>query len=116
MKYNPDLHHRRSIRLQGYDYINTGAYFVTVCCRNRECLFGKIVSEKMILNEYGKIAYNELTKTLEIRPNVKLGEFVVMPNHIHVIIRIMEKHTTDGKNTLGGVYVKNVRQCINLAA
>ena len=46
MKYKPDIHHRRSIRLQGYDYSQAGAYFVTICAQNRECLFGKIVDRK----------------------------------------------------------------------
>ncbi|MDR0516529.1 MAG: hypothetical protein LBH25_05730 [Fibromonadaceae bacterium] len=91
MKYNPDLHHRRSIRLRDHDYANAGAYFVTVCCQNRECLFGEIINGKMILNEYGEIAHNELAKTPEMRTNVELCEFVVMPNHIHAIVRITEK-------------------------
>jgi REP element-mobilizing transposase RayT len=106
MKYNPDCHHRRSIRLQGYDYTNTGAYFVTVCCKNREHLFGKIVSGEMLLNEYGEIAHDELAKTPQIRPNVKLREFVVMPNHIHAIIQITEylgNNNGDGGVCDGGV-------------
>ena len=48
MVYNPELHHRRSIRLQGYDYAITGAYFVTICTQGRECLFGEVVSGVMI--------------------------------------------------------------------
>ena len=88
MPYNPDIHHRRSIRLKGYDYSQEGLYFVTICVQNRHCLFGRIADKEMILNEYGKIAYDEWFKTPNIRSNVQLDAFVVMPNHIHGIIVI----------------------------
>jgi putative transposase len=58
-KFNPAIHHRRSIRLKGYDYSQNGLYFITICCQNRICRFGHIENKKMILNEYGEIAYNE---------------------------------------------------------
>jgi len=61
----------------------SGAYFVTICTKDRECIFGKIVDEKMILNEFGDIAKAEWLKTAKIRPNVGIDEFVVMPNHLH---------------------------------
>jgi putative transposase len=80
--------HRRSIRLKGYDYSQDGLYFITICTQNRACLFGNIVNGEMILNEYGQIAFNEWMKTTEIRTNVELGDFVVMPNHFHGIVRI----------------------------
>ncbi len=100
-KYNPEIHHRRSIRLKGYDYSQSGLYFITICCQHRRCLFGKItvgansirpnnqsIRPEMILNEFGQIAHNEWIKTPEIRDNVELGEFIIMPNHIHGIIRL----------------------------
>jgi REP element-mobilizing transposase RayT len=90
MHYNPDIHHRRNIRLKGYDYSQAGLYFVTICVQNRHCLFGKITDNKMILNEYGKIAYNEWLKTPNIRSNIQLDVFIVMPNHIHGIIVITD--------------------------
>jgi len=86
MAYNPEKHHRRSIRLQGYDYSQAGMYFVTICCNNKTCLFEKIVDDEIILNDTGHIAYNEWVKTSEIRDNVTLDTFVIMPNHIHGII------------------------------
>lgn len=89
-QYNPDKHHRRSIRLQGYDYSQAGLYFITICCEDRICRFGQVENGTMILNKYGQIAYNEWMKTPEIRPNVKLHEFVVMPNHIHGIIQLLD--------------------------
>jgi putative transposase len=93
-QYNPQFHHRRSIRLKGYDYSRAGLYFITLCCEDRICRFGEIVGAngirpEMILNEYGQIAFNEWIKTTEIRSNVELGEFVIMPNHIHGIIRLL---------------------------
>ena len=54
MTYNPNIHHRRSIRLKEYDYSQNGAYFVTICVQNRECLFGEIVDGEMVLNDAGK--------------------------------------------------------------
>ena len=58
MKYNPHIHHRRSIRLKGYDYSQNGAYFVTICVQNRKFLFGEIQNGEMILNDAGKMLEN----------------------------------------------------------
>ncbi len=88
--YTSDIHHRRSIRLKGYDYSQTGAYFVTICAWNRECLFGDIVDQQMGLNEYGRIIAGKWTSTLEIRKEIELDEFCVMPNHIHGIVTIQD--------------------------
>ena len=79
---------RRSIRLQGYNYSRPGAYFVTICTRNRECIFGDIVNADMVLNEYGIIVRDEWIKSAEIRDECELDEFVVMPNHFHGIMWI----------------------------
>ncbi|MFQ3583079.1 MAG: transposase [Chloracidobacterium sp.] len=83
---------RRSIRLQGYDYTQPGAYFVTIVARDRVCLFGEVVGGEMQLNEYGQIVCEEWFKTTALRPYVRLdeNEFVVMPNHVHGIIRIVD--------------------------
>jgi len=86
MKYHPDKHHRRSIRLQGYDYSQPGAYFITLCTQNRECLFGGILNGEIRLNEFGKIAHQCWLEIPQHFPHVQLDEFVVMPNHIHGII------------------------------
>ncbi len=89
MTYNPNIHHRRSIRLKGYDYSQAGAYFITICCQDRDVsTLGEIVDGKMILNDYGNIAYNEWGNTPNIRKNVELDVFVIMPNHLHGIIII----------------------------
>ncbi|GAB4542868.1 MAG: transposase [Anaerolineales bacterium] len=88
MPYNPDVHHRRSIRLKGYDYTQAGAYFVTIVTYQRESLFGEVVNGVMNLNSLGEIARREWFKTAELRPYVELyeDEFVVMPNHAHGIL------------------------------
>ena len=93
MKYNPEIHHRRSIRLQGYDYSQPGAYFVTVCTYQKQCWFGEIHHGQMLLNQIGNIVVREWLKTSQIRPNFKLDEWVVMPNHLHGIIWTMESKT-----------------------
>lgn len=85
-QYNPDIHHRRSIRLKGYDYSQPGLYFITICTKNREHLFGRIENGIMLLNEFGEIANNEWLKTADIRDNVELLEYIIMPNHMHGII------------------------------
>lgn len=86
MTYDPNIHHRKSIRLKGYDYSQYGAYFITICTQDRACLFGNVVNGGLVLNEMGQIAYNEWLKTSELRKNVELDVFVIMPNHIHGII------------------------------
>ena len=92
MTYNPKIHHRRSIRLKGYDYTQPGANFITFCTYQRRHIFGEVVNGEMILNDAGKIARQEWFKTAELRPYVKLyeDEFVIMPNHGHGIIWIDE--------------------------
>ncbi|MBU4016490.1 transposase [Patescibacteria group bacterium] len=92
MKYNPDIHHRESIRLKGYDYFQNGAYFITICIQNRENRFGEIKNKKMFLNDPGRMidtCWNKLTIKY---CHITLDEFVVMPNHFHGIIIIDNKN------------------------
>lgn len=95
-KFDAKKHHRRSIRLQEYDYAQTGAYYVTIVAWQRECLFGEVVNREMRLNKFGLVARQQLEKLTKRFPNIELGAFVIMPNHIHVIIFI-----TDGRGTAG---------------
>ncbi len=84
--FDLNRHHRHSMRLQGFDYTQEGAYFVTACLQDRACLFGDISDGKMILNDAGLMAekcWNEIPAHF---PHIELDEFVVMPNHIHGII------------------------------
>ena len=92
-KYNPDIHHRKSIRLKGYDYSQAGLYFITICCQDRIWRFGEIVAvensqPKMILNDAGIIANDCWLEIPKHFPNVKLHEHIVMPNHVHGIIEL----------------------------
>ncbi len=84
--FDPKIHHRWSIRLKGYDYSQAGAYFVTVVTRGRQPLFGEVVDGEMRLNRYGEIVREEWERTPEIRCEVELGAYVVMPNHVHGIL------------------------------
>ena len=117
--FNPKIHHRRSIRLKGYDYSKAGMYFITICCQNRICRFGKIViacsenkstdEEKgrpqvigrpkgyapteiqiMKLNEAGKMVDEQWLAMVNRFPNIELHEYCIMPNHFHCILEIVE--------------------------
>ena len=88
MIYNPDLHHRQSIRLRYYDYADAGGYFVTICTHERDCLFGEVVNGEMRLNEAGQAVWDEWHQTEIVRQNLVLDEFVIMPNHFHGILFI----------------------------
>ena len=88
MPYNSNIHHRRSIRLKGYDYTQQGAYFVTICTHQRNCLFGEIVDGEIKLNTNGEIARGSWLSIPRHFKNVELDEFVIMPNHLHGIIII----------------------------
>jgi REP element-mobilizing transposase RayT len=90
MRYNPNVHHRRSIRLAGYDYSQPGAYYVTICTATRECIFGEVVNGEMRLNRFGAMAHREWIRLPRHYPKVKLDAFVVMPIHVHAIIWIIE--------------------------
>jgi len=94
MKYR----NRKKNRLQNYDYSQNGMYFITICVKEREELFGKIKSGKMILNELGRIVekcYLEITEHFD---NVYLDQYIIMPNHIHGIIEI---------NQVGNAYMRS---------
>jgi putative transposase len=129
MTYDPAVHHRRSIRLPGYDYSTPGAYFVTICTHHREYLFGEIVTSPSVgagsepaptniiptdiapindtpvnhvpanidrteittmrLNDYGKIIQFTWDDLVNHIAGIELGPFVVMPNHVHGVIKII---------------------------
>lgn len=90
-KFDPQIHHRRSIRLKGFDYSSEGAYYVTIVAQGRECLLGEVVDGEMRLNEYGKIVQKWWDEIPIHFSNVELGAFVIMPNHVHGIIYIIEE-------------------------
>jgi REP element-mobilizing transposase RayT len=88
-RFDPQKHHRRSIRLKGYDYSQEGAYYVTIVTQGRVCLFGEIIDGEMHLNAYGEIIQKWWYEIPIHFPNVELGAFVIMPNHVHGIIFII---------------------------
>lgn len=107
MKYDPTKHHRRSIRLKGYDYSQVGAYFVTLCTENRESLFGRVDDDEMCVNDFGMIATEFWDQIPHRFPGVELDEFVVMPNHVHGIIVITENPAGAiwvGANPVGAIH------------
>jgi putative transposase len=96
MLYEPNIHHRRSIRLRGYDYAQAGVYFVTICAQGRECLFGEIVGGEMLLNEYGRIVAECWDDIAHHFSTVELDATVVMPNHMHGVIVLLESNDNVG--------------------
>ncbi len=91
----PALPSRRSIRLQGFDYRQSGAYFVTICAYQKSCLFGQIRDGKMFVNDLGmtiRVCWQWIS---EVRHNVQLDTFVVMPNHLHGIIFLFDEEPVD---------------------
>ena len=89
-------HRRRTIRVQGYDYTQGGAYFITICARNRECLWGNVVNGVVQLNETGRLVEAVWLQTARVRPDIVLDAHVVMPNHFHAILFIHESSGVPG--------------------
>jgi putative transposase len=87
-KYNHDIHHRRSVRVKGYDYSQAGLYFITICTQNREHLFGRIENGEMILNDAGRFAERCWLAIPEHYPQTELHEYVITPNHVHGIVGV----------------------------
>lgn len=87
-QYDPDKHHRRSIRLKHYDYSTPGHYFVTICLQNRACLLGNIVAGQMHLNDAGHMVQKNWIDLPQRFPHIALDEFVIMPNHFHGIVAL----------------------------
>lgn len=96
-----NMKNRRSVRLKGYDYSQEGYYFITIDVNGKRSLFGHIIDGAMLLNECGRIVAEEWVKTVIIRDEVMLDEWVVMPDHFHAISRIVNKGTAriDSKGT-----------------
>ena len=97
MQYDPEKHHRRSIRLKGYDYSQPGAYFVTICVQGWRCLFGDVVDGEMSLNNAERMIATVWSSVLDRFPHVKAEVYVVMPNHFHAVVII--EHQPVGATT-----------------
>jgi putative transposase len=99
VKYNPDKHKRRSIRLKGHDYSAAGTYFITLCTHQRDCLFGEIADGVMQLNTLGEIVQTHWMRLPKHHPNLQLDAFVVMPNHFHGILVLTQNHLPHTSHT-----------------
>jgi len=88
MAYDPKKHHRRSIRLRGYDYADGGAYFMTICVHNKECLLGRVVEGQMVLSDAGQTVQRVWLSLTQRLPAVVLDAFQIMPNHLHGVFVI----------------------------
>ena len=109
-KYDPLIHHRRSIRLRGYDYSSAGRYFITICCQGHFCRFAAIEDGKMILNDAGKMIEKWHLQLPNKFNDIKLGPFVVMPNHFHaIIINTGEPVRADQRVRPENIHLENVR-------
>lgn len=93
---------RRSIRLSEYDYRSDGAYFITICVEQKQCLLGYIDAGKMIVNELGKIVEEEWLKSFAIREEILQDEYVIMPNHFHAIVWINREGESDNDKLSSG--------------
>ncbi len=111
--FNKSKHNRQSIRLKGYDYSQEGFYFITICTQNRECVFGRIVDGEMILNDFGQMVQNEWLNTEQLRPNIKCHAFVVMPDHFHCVLEIVNSYSKEDY-TVVGAYCNTPPQVCNI--
>jgi putative transposase len=104
-----------SDRYRGYDYSLPGAYYITICTKNKIHYFGDIENGRMIFSEIGKIANDEWLRTPEIRAdmNITIGDYVIMPDHIHGIITIGENQYNIGKNDHCGVIRRDAMHCVS---
>lgn len=91
-----------SNRLSGWDYSNEGAYFLTLCTCHRECLFGEIINHDMVLNDYGAIVQREWIYSAQLRPEILLDSYVIMPNHFHTIVHVVSNQSGGCPDGLSG--------------
>ena len=92
--------HRRSIRLKGYDYSQNGLYFITICIHNHVCLLGNVLDGEMILNDVGELIEKQWLGLTSRFQQIKIDEFVIMPNHFHAIVEFSSECVTRRGNPL----------------
>jgi len=93
-----DKYRIQSHRMPGWDYSKNGIYFITLVTQNRECILGEIVDEKIILSDFGHIVENQWLKSFEIRGEMFLDEYIIMPNHLHAIVVLDNDETKTNKS------------------
>jgi REP element-mobilizing transposase RayT len=87
-KYNPKIHKRRSIRLPLFDYAEPCDYFITICTKDKKCLFGSIRNNKIELYQCGYIVKNNIQNIMHRYDHVRIASYIIMPNHLHAVIQI----------------------------
>ena len=106
-KFN-DKYRIESTRHPNWNYSSNGIYFITICTLNKNHFFGKIIKNKVLLSEKGKIATNHWKEIVKYYPQVILEDFVIMPNHVHGLIRIKNVETTNlGVSNINKVELNN---------
>jgi REP element-mobilizing transposase RayT len=113
-RFDPEKHHRRSIRLTGYDYASSGVYFVTVCAHRKEHIFGAVIGDTVTLNALGQIVDACWNAIPEHFPRVELDAFVVMPNHVHGILTIHDAPQSEVTAIKGDIGAKHVSQAVGV--
>lgn len=108
MKFDPEKHHRRSIRLKEYDYSQVGWYFVTICTYQKQCWFGDIRRGEMQLNQIGKIVANEWLYSAQMRQEIDLDEWIIMPNHLHGIAILTDNQKNWNIRDMDGQHTPNL--------
>jgi putative transposase len=88
MPYDPKKHHRRSIRLRGHNYSGGGAYFITICVQDKQCMLGRVVDSRMALSECGQVVQDVWDMLPQRFPTLVLDAFQLMPNHQHAVLVI----------------------------
>ncbi|WP_445768084.1 transposase [Rheinheimera sp.] len=113
--FNKDVHHRQSIRLRGYDYSQPGHYFLTICCYQKQAVFGDVCQQQVQLNCFGEIAKKHWLNLTEQYSSIKLHEFVIMPNHMHGIIEITAQQPATIGNTVLGQIIRSYKASVTSA-
>jgi len=85
---------KKQYRLPGFNYASNNAYFITIVCANRDCFFGNIANAEMEYSAIGKIVLNHINRTKELKKNIEISEFVVMPNHVHMIVILQNEEVS----------------------
>ena len=96
------LPNRRVLRLPGYDYSQSGYYFVTICIHERQCFFGTVDNDAVCLSEAGTIAQTIWQSLPQRFQGIELDAYMIMPNHMHGILRLTGKQSASNGQQDGG--------------
>ncbi len=110
MRFDPFKHHRRSIRLKGYDYSSNGMCFITICIQKRQCLLGEIIDNEMVLNDAAQMVSKWLHKIESNFADITIDRFVLMPNHVHfILVKFGDPRLNEGASTIENGCLSNIQ-------